>query len=222
MKNQNFASVSSLANTYGETNDCVVKAVSLITEHPYERAHNHCRLNGRDSHEGCEAFKMLEEAGVKLALIFQKTRYNNCPYGKTVMNLSGFNRNKKYIAITSGHALAIINGKVEDWTATRQHRVLWIYECDTDNLSNSFLNTEESVIINKKKRKPRASQIRWELVYENTDEHGDIIETEVVASYKRKPTRVWRNIKHTFIKGREETLGKLCIRNLEDNTYHYG
>lgn len=219
METMSFESLEGLSNKYGESNDCVVKALSLVTGQSYERSHNHCRLNGRYSHKGTNGRLMLKKAGVKLVQIIHRPLI----HGKTVMNLRGLDPTKKYVVFTAGHVLAVIGGQVKDWTEGRQHRIKFIYECDTTDLAEQFLTTEERVEITSKKRKTRTSSIRWELIFENTDEYGDIIDSEVICEYKRKPTRVWRNIKTTFVNGRKrETLGKLCLRNLEDNTYHYG
>lgn len=215
MKNQTFQSLNNLTNEYGDSNDCVVKAITLITEEPYEKVHNFCRLNGRKFRRGCNGIQMVKNTGMTLNQIYLRfNKYSPAPYGKTVMNLRGLNPHKKYIIFTSSHMLAVVRGKVQDWTEDRQHRILSIYECDTSTLNENFLKTEERVVKGKI-RKPRTSKVNWEMHL--MDENG--YTERVVNQYARKPSKVIQDIDRTFLRGQPNTKGRLKIYDVKNQSY---
>jgi hypothetical protein len=53
-----------------------------------------------------------------------------------------------YIALTSGHALGIREGKVEDWTAGRRHRITKLYKVTRRQVSQAVKVTSTSDVLN--------------------------------------------------------------------------
>jgi hypothetical protein len=56
--------------------------------------------------------------------------------------------NCNYIALTSGHALGIREGKVEDWTEGRRHRITKLYKVTRRQVSQPVKVTSTSDVLN--------------------------------------------------------------------------
>lgn len=208
MKNHNFTSISEVSNKYGEKNDCVVKALSLVSGYSYEKVHNYLRKKGRKFGNGTLKqiwIPAMRDMGIK----DNQSRFN----GKTTMNLRVPNRKSNYLILSSRHVAAMIEGKVQDWSDGRRTRVLEVWGVTLGEPSQEFLDTPEEVVI-EKTRKPRTSQINWEMVLYTKDADGEIIDVKVVNEYKRKPTKMIKDIKYTFLRGRPNTKGRLAIRKV--------
>jgi len=109
-----------------ETKDCSVRALSNATEMPYEKAHALLKKHGRKDCRGV-FFKTLkgayEEAGFTLYGVYGSTRAaryaahisdqktaEGVTLGKLLPTL-GFG---EYIVNVTGHAVAVVNGKLID------------------------------------------------------------------------------------------------------------
>jgi hypothetical protein len=109
-----------------ERNDCVVVAISIALNISYEKAHEFVGMQlGRKTTKG------VFSTGTKLydirndkKLLFGKTlkelstinpRYTTKQVRYTVGSFSKYNRNGAYIALVSGHCIAIIDGKIYDY-----------------------------------------------------------------------------------------------------------
>lgn len=127
----------------GERNDCSVVATALVTERDYAEVHRVFRLNGRKSRRRTEmsiTFKSLKALGFEAEQVYYPTRargyiqnpgYANRFRSKTVTKIEGEIQRKDpkghYLIRTRGHILAFANGRIQDWTAGRRHRVIEVY-----------------------------------------------------------------------------------------------
>lgn len=106
-----------------ETNDCAVKAVSIVCDVPYAVAHKALALCGRKPRKGTP-MHVTNTAMIKLGYKMEQDMWLKIP--KTVNRLENHPTVSKgyYVAITTDHILAIVNGRVEDWTRGKTHRPL--------------------------------------------------------------------------------------------------
>ena len=140
-----------------ETNDCTVKAIALSTGVTYEVAHAACKIEGRkEGHGICyhPIMRAIERVGGKI--LSQSNRheyriggikntidYKKCKTQNTVKNLAKklgakqltFNRlpevvrkDRNYVVMNAGHAIAVVEGKILDWSAGSKMFVTEIIE----------------------------------------------------------------------------------------------
>ena len=116
----NYSKTVTKSTEYRENNDCSVKAVAISCDVSYTVARRALALFGRASRQGTtltvikQAIKYL---GYHLELVQHTAR--------TVKTLPSDRQldNGYYVALVSGHILAMVNNKVEDWTEGRRHKV---------------------------------------------------------------------------------------------------
>jgi hypothetical protein len=137
---------------YGETNFCTVIAVALCLKTTFEDAWNLMNSKGRRIGKGTtfnDYSKALEERGMTVNNIYSRHRWRDSRTGKvngysdpevsasfpraryikTVNDLTTYlPRTGTFLVRINKHVLTFVNGKVEDWTDNRRHRVLAIYE----------------------------------------------------------------------------------------------
>jgi len=211
MKNQyTFTTLKETSRLYGENNDCVVKAIVLVTGFSYEKVHNYLRLKGRKF--GKVTMRtlwkgLLPDFGVKITPV----RF----IGKTPKTLRILHPEYPHLILSSGHVAAFVGGSIQDWSKGRQTRIKDVWKVELGEPDNQFLNTPEMVVKGLvKTSKPRSKNVLWELRLNEYDEYGSIVDYEVIAEYFRKPARKIRNIKHTYMIGRPETVGKMSVYSL--------
>jgi len=124
-----------------EYNDCSVKALAIVTNQPYIKAHTVLQKLGRKNRKGCmphEILASIKEMGFS---------YKDCGrLAKTVTTLeAAVSPSRRYICFVRGHVLAVVNGKIEDWTEGRKYRVQTVIE---------VLPTKSKNAIRKAKRYP--------------------------------------------------------------------
>ena len=124
-----YKSTNATAMSYGENNDCAVRATSVACNISYKQAHAAMVAQGRKRGQGTTLGQI---ANAVTALGFQQTKLIGCP-AKTVGQLHKYlDADKKYFVEISGHILAFAKGNVEDWTGERdkpsRHRVTRILE----------------------------------------------------------------------------------------------
>lgn len=119
----NYEKTADAAKRAWETNDCAVKAIAIACDVPYPVAHKTLKQLGRRGRCGTrnvminEAFKAL---GFKMEII---------PHtAKTVKTLPKDSAVQKgyFVALVPQHILAIIDGKVEDWSDGSARRVKFV------------------------------------------------------------------------------------------------
>lgn len=116
----NYLKADKLSNEMRENNDCAVKAVSILCDVPYKVAHkalqNEGRKNRKGSHElwirwaiNALGFKIED---IKVSALTIATIESDMAVQK------GF-----YFVMVRRHIASVVNGRVEDWTRGRRHRI---------------------------------------------------------------------------------------------------
>lgn len=114
---------------FRERLDCSVIAIALATGVGYEKAHKALAHMGRKPrHKTPRIYSSgaIANLGFKFDIETPRkpsgSKYTPITIGEYVSS------KKKYIAFCRGHMFAIVNGKVEDWTDGRRHRIteLWV------------------------------------------------------------------------------------------------
>lgn len=208
-----FSSLNDKASLYGESGDCVVKAIALALGTSYEDAYNLAAENGRKPHGGLakeKYFPAIESRGAKIRCLFERHRiiksngrrgYDSpivhdfrCRGIVTVSDLDRLPNKGTFWVRTSGHALIYQDGKVKDWSKDRSLRVVGIYEIDNSDVE-IYPDSEIQVFIPKKRT--RKTSYCWKLIRLDTG--------ETLRRYKRKPTSQIRAIRNG---GYIESLGQ--------------
>ena len=128
-----FQEVQRESQAIGERNDCTVKAVSIACQIPYHEAHRYLSKLGRRKGRGwfpndhnrkgrnvSGYIDNLDSLGFEHEKISVASR--------TVSQIERELRSGHYMVHVSGHVLALVDGKVQDWTEGRRHRVKSVYK----------------------------------------------------------------------------------------------
>ena len=120
-----FKKAQIYSNQMFENNDCSVKAVSIACDVPYRVAHKALKKYGRQSRRGSR-LPMIYASCEILGFKMEKVAH----IAKTVGQLprDPHTQNGFYMAHVSGHILAIVNGKVEDWSEGSKRIVRGLYK----------------------------------------------------------------------------------------------
>lgn len=120
-----FEELQEVSKSIEETKDCAVKAVAAVTGLAYLVVHSAMCRHGRRP-KSCTpnriTYEVLKHLGFKNKDV---TRYYK---SKTVRTLEREMKHRRgtYLVWTKGHILAVVKGKVCDWTEGRLHRVIRI------------------------------------------------------------------------------------------------
>jgi len=121
--------VSSGQSSSEETKDCAVRALANAGDMAYDEAHEYLAYRGRPDRRGANHDTLVNayiDAGFTNITTFGTTRMakfmNRCfadkiskkEKGITLKNFCEKYNKGKYIAVYSGHALAVVNGQVID------------------------------------------------------------------------------------------------------------
>lgn len=126
-----------------ESNDCTVRALANAADIPYEVAHRTLKKHGRKDRKGA-TFKTLhnayEESGFRLTKIcgdgkrarFAIRNVDNTPWAEGITFgklLEQLPQSGEYIINVTGHAVAVVNGKVIDtFNNNARKRVVAVYK----------------------------------------------------------------------------------------------
>lgn len=129
----NYTDKPQLAQVLNETNDCFVRALAISAKISYNESHGIAEeLFGRKTGEGTTAVQptIMSETGRKYFdnrhLQLEPVNHTYIRRDKKVHNLNvrGFyNRYGKgtYLVLVHNHALAIVDGVIQDWTTATKH-----------------------------------------------------------------------------------------------------
>ena len=111
------------ADNRGERKDCAVKAVAVVTDKPYGVAHAKLKAMGRQDKRATPyglAERAVKQMGKKLIKL---------PVEHKTVRVFGRNleKDKVYLIGTRGHILGARDGKIQDWTDGRCHRIEDLY-----------------------------------------------------------------------------------------------
>jgi hypothetical protein len=127
----------------GETNDCAVVALALATDLPYDTVHAAMKANGRGDRKGTNrdtTLRTVKDLGFEALEISPKQIIVEYPgrhidlQNVTVKHLERFAeklawmKGRNFLFSTGTHMLAVVDGKVQDWTEGRPFRVKFIWE----------------------------------------------------------------------------------------------
>jgi hypothetical protein len=118
----NYEKAKVYAAQKNETNDCTVKAVSIVCDVPYHVAHKALALQGRVNRRGAypnQIEKAIESLGFKFAHLVYVKAATCATLARDPAVYKGF-----FVAYVKRHILAVVDGKIEDWTATSCRRRL--------------------------------------------------------------------------------------------------
>ena len=135
---------------FSEANDCSVVAVAIACNVPYSHAHEAVKECGRENRHSCNHKKWSKAIELLGGNIKEKVfcvrgyrdvkRLHNSLEGwlvqenkktATVGNIEKtLDPNKRYILKVKGHALAMVNGRVEDFTRGSRRPVILYYEIE--------------------------------------------------------------------------------------------
>lgn len=123
MSQQTYLSVTEQSRHHNETNDCAVKAVAIACNVAYSTAHAALKKHGRRDRKGTfhyTTFEAIKELGFKA----DRVTLNN----KRTMRTVGFDCPRgRCLVFVHKHVAAMVDGKVQDWSAGRCHRVKSVY-----------------------------------------------------------------------------------------------
>jgi hypothetical protein len=107
---------------YRENNSCTVVALACTLDWSYGKAHRHMAKHGRKNRRGMHMetwLPALEEAAAKEG---KTVRELNGPRGMTIGRFAKEYPKGTYYIRVNKHAVAIINGVMQDWTANTAGR----------------------------------------------------------------------------------------------------
>lgn len=116
-----YSTADQLSKELNEKNDCAVRAVSIACETDYRSVHTLMTAHGRRHRCGTN-FETTTKAVIS-ALDYDAVDITSRVRGKTVKTVARELHNGRFLVRVSRHILAVVDGKVEDWTDGRQHRV---------------------------------------------------------------------------------------------------
>lgn len=112
----------------GETNDCTVKALVTLSGNDYPIVHAIFKAHGRKDRKGFAWHKKIHAIGEAVGLRLRHVRRSGS-LGKLIRL---YPTAKLAVEVSSGsrrHAVAVINGKIMDWTKPGQHvKRAWVVE----------------------------------------------------------------------------------------------
>lgn len=124
----------------GDTNFCTVIATAVVFDKSYEDANDYLKLHAKRPHRSGPTWENFEKAIKKLAVArgynykrYTRSEIRTMAIGKTMTVgncLRYLNPKKRYVIGVRGHALSYKDGKIQDWTSGRRHRINKIFEVE--------------------------------------------------------------------------------------------
>jgi len=121
----NFDKAHNLSQQANEYNDCTVKAIAITCDVPYKVAHKALANEGRRNR--CGSYRHQQVNAIKAL------GYDLEPVEVTAKTMTKIKSDAAvsagyFLAYVRGHVAAVVNGKVEDWTDGRRHRIQKVYK----------------------------------------------------------------------------------------------
>ena len=118
---------------YGEQNDCAVKAYSIARNWQYDHVHAMFKEVGRKKGRGSTGDMIAKVMGfASWSVLCNSGRVGSTliKHGRrlTPGTFAKMYPKGRYICITRNHALAVVDGSVEDWTKGRRNHIKWFIE----------------------------------------------------------------------------------------------
>jgi len=112
----------------GERNDCTVIATALSARMSYKEAHELIESLGRKPRKGFYTsviINALDRRGYKIKH-YNPVQRNGCKFTNKTIG-KAFKRGY-FICKNKGHAFALINGEVQDWSTNKAKRVIDVWQ----------------------------------------------------------------------------------------------
>ncbi len=124
MSTRLFERLNAESQEAGESGDCAVKAVCIVTGLPYRDVHRTFRVFGRKKGKGT---KQQTRDDILHYLGYRVQDVTGHYEAKTVKTLEReVTRSQTLIVGVRAHCVAIKDGKVHDWTQGRCHRIKYV------------------------------------------------------------------------------------------------
>lgn len=122
----------------GECRDCSVISAAIAGRVSYKVAHAALKAQGRKDRGGAYTFQSVE-ALQSLGCTVERLQFGPQPNGNgwTAASIGRRFPRGYYLVTFRGHIAAMVNGKLEDWTAGRRHKVLGVYKVTVPRGSRS-------------------------------------------------------------------------------------
>lgn len=202
-----YESLKEKANQYGEANDCSVVAVAAVLKTSYEDSHSLMKEFGRKDRKGMSLrsiFAALSSRGFELKKITIPS------YIKTIRSFEECSlsiKQRPLLILTSNHIIAYVDGKINDYTSGRLHRITEVYEVVA---KEDAIYSKDAPAVSIKTVKRKVEEYKYVMRHKETH--------EVFRKFKRTPSlRLRMGIENdkVWISGRkEETIGKIELVKL--------
>ena len=149
-----YAEIAMTKEYNSDKNCCTVVASSIAFNVPFDEMQNYFFQHGRKRNRGYHMYKIIPEIAKDYG--YKAERFHKVPNGYynsetketilpsislTVKNCTKYLTKGTFILGVREHVLAVKNGKVEDWTRGRKHRVKYIYRITkTNNVKHLTIN----------------------------------------------------------------------------------
>ena len=123
---RDYSSIERDSMGMGERKDCAVRAVTAVSNLPYEYVHKVFAECGRKPKRGTP-FHVTTKVLKKLNIW---TDWMKPPVGaKTICSLKKkLPKKGRFLVRVRGHILAAVDGNIVDWTEGRRHRIKEFYQ----------------------------------------------------------------------------------------------
>lgn len=114
----------------GETNDCTVRCLSVVTGLDYDICHAQLAKQGRKNRKGCHWY--VEGPKAAKALGFDLRLMGRDEFNAKTMITAERDRNLRtgnFAILVSRHVAGMVDGKVIDWSQGKRKRIMAAYEC---------------------------------------------------------------------------------------------
>tara|TARA_R110000822_G_scaffold110654_4_gene240923 strand:- start:5196 stop:5810 length:615 start_codon:yes stop_codon:yes gene_type:complete len=203
---ESFSLMNEKSKLYGEINDCTVKAAAVVMATTYEDAHNMCMKAGRKFGKGMVTYQDLIPAIKQRG--FRVTEISTS--AKTIRTLGRvLPRSGQFLIRVRGHVAGVSDGRVNDWSEGRCHRILNVWRVEEVNPVR-YTDATVSTTMMQRRKKPvtRKARINYELYDTRTG--------RVVKKYSRRPKFLgypnWKQT--TYMQKDPSTKGNLEIRRV--------
>jgi hypothetical protein len=129
------------AKNLNEDFDCAVKAVAIAGQLPYDKVHAAFKKHGREDGKRTPTavtWLAMNELGLKATLKTSFTPAKGKPFvikdGERPICAIGWVENMlpegRHMVFVKGHVAAVVDGKLEDWTAGRRFAITHVFEVE--------------------------------------------------------------------------------------------
>jgi hypothetical protein len=114
---QSFEPLRATIEKYKEHNCCTVVALACTLDWSFGKAHRHMAKHGRKPRRGMNILQWLPALTDAAEKDGKTVREYRSAEGLTIKRFAKENPNGVFYVRVNKHALAVVNGKMQDWTA---------------------------------------------------------------------------------------------------------